>query len=177
MPRRILPVFIILSILIFGADGSRIIMGLTGSVETMQGRGPVPAKYDFDALINVDHTVLQFSLMDGNVLIEASVIPLQGISGPGEYLVALNQKIYRTSHDELQGIAQQILIVVYQSNQLLRYGEPDIAYVKTYNGTAICWQLGRITYFFLPYHKTPESDTNTIVVWREKTSWANLWIL
>ena len=52
MPRRFLPVFIILSILIFGADGSRIIMGLTGSVESMQGRGPVPAKYDFDALIN-----------------------------------------------------------------------------------------------------------------------------
>ena len=52
MLRIILFVFIILSILIFGADGSRIIMGLTGSVESMQGRGPVPAKYDFDALIN-----------------------------------------------------------------------------------------------------------------------------
>ncbi|HIG45146.1 MAG TPA: hypothetical protein EYQ20_01490 [candidate division Zixibacteria bacterium] len=176
MLRIILSVFIVLSILIFGTDRSSNIMGLTGSVESMQNRGPVPEKHDFNALINVDHTVLQFSLMDRNVLIEASVIPLEGISGPGEYLVALNQKIDRTSHDELQGIAEQILIVVYQSNQLLRYGEPDIAYVKTYNGTAICWELGRITYFFLPYHKTPESDTNQIVVWREKTSWANLWI-
>ncbi len=174
MFRIILPVFIVSALLIFGADGSRILMGVTGSADALQDRGPV--LFDADALIDADQTVLQFGSADAKNQIEASVIPLDRTIGPGEFLVVLNKEIDESSHDGLQDIAQQIVTAVYLSNHLLDYGEPDKAYVEAYGGDAICWELGRITYYFLPYNKTPESDASRIVVWREKTSWADLWI-
>ena len=174
MFRIILPVLFLSALLIFGDDGSRIIMGVTESASTLQDR--TSARFNAETLINKEQAVLQFGSSDGADQIEASVTQLYGMNSPGEFFVVLDKKIDESSHDGLQGIAQQIISVVYRSNHLLDYGEPDKIYVKAYGDDAICWELGRIPYYFLPYRQTRERDASRIVVWREKTPWADLWL-
>ena len=85
MFRIILPVLFLSALLIFGDDGSRIIMGVTGSTSTLQDR--TSARFNAETLINKEQAVLQFGSSDGADQIEASVTQLYGMNSPGEFFL------------------------------------------------------------------------------------------
>ena len=165
MFKIVAPPALLIGLLIYGIAGDRLIMG-----------GQAAVHVDETVLAEARPILFHFVEPERETPTNASVVPLADPARPGEFLITLDEARPATSHDDLKKLAQAVIHVAYGSGQLVHYGVPDRIFVDAYGGDALCWEMGRITYFFYPYPGGTGHETSRIMVWRERTPWMNVWI-